>query len=228
MSAASGDPPGVLDQLGRIDIYVLDQIMRGNITPRMRILDAGCGEGRNSEYLMRCGAEVHGVDADPAAIERVQALAARVAPGLPSKNFLAADLSELPFPDGHFGAVMCSAVLHFAPDEAGFDRMVEEMWRVLEPNGLFFARLASTIGMEDRVTLRRGRWFGLPDGSDRFLVDEAYLLRVSARLGATFVDPLKTTVVQGMRAMTTWVLRKGPTPAAPPSHPPDPPRLAQP
>jgi len=209
MSAHIAAQDDLLARFGRIDIYVFDQLLRGNITPRMRILDAGCGAGRNAEYLMRCGAEVHGVDADPLQVDRTRALAAQIAPGLPAENFSAHSLTELPFPDGHFGAVICSAVLHFAEDEAGFEAMVAEMWRVLEPGGVFFARLASTIGMEGATTPMRGRWHHLPDGSDRFLVDEAYLMRVGAGLDATLIDPLKTTVVQGMRAMTTWVLRKG-------------------
>jgi 2-polyprenyl-3-methyl-5-hydroxy-6-metoxy-1,4-benzoquinol methylase len=198
----------ILAQFARIDIYVFDQILRGNITPGMRILDAGCGGGRNSEYLMRCGAEVHGIDADPEAIERIRMLAARVAPALPADNFTVGGLSEIPYPADHFGAVLCSAVLHFAEDETEFERMVSEMWRVLQPGGLFFARLASTIGIEDRVELQGGRWHRLPDGTDRFLVDEAYLMTMTARLGGRPIDPLKTTVVQGMRSMTTWVLRK--------------------
>lgn len=198
----------LLSQFGRIDIYVFDQILRGNITPRMRILDAGCGAGRNAEYLMRAGADVHGVDSDPAQIERIRRLAGDVAPGLPAGNFVATALSDLPFPDAHFGAVICSAVLHFARDESDFEAMTAEMWRVLEPGGIFFARLASTIGIEGLVTRRAGRWHHLPDGSERFLVDEAYLMHRASELGGQAVDPLKTTVVQGMRAMTTWVLRK--------------------
>jgi tellurite methyltransferase len=58
------------------------------------------------------------------------------------------------------------------------------------------------------VTPIRDRWHRMPDGSDRFLVDEEYLLRMTSDLGAEQLDPLKTTVVQNMRAMTTWVLRK--------------------
>ena len=144
---------------------------------------------------------------------RARALAAECAPGLPPDNFQAARIAELPFPDAGFDAVICSAVLHFAEDEAEFEAMMSEMWRVLRPRGLFFARLASTIGIEDRVRRVRDRWHHLPDGSDRFLVDEAYLGRVAADLGATQLDPLKTTVVQGMRAMTTWVLEKGGVPS---------------
>lgn len=199
----------LLAEFGRIDIYVFDQLLRGRITPSMRVLDAGCGAGRNSEYLMRCGADVFGVDSDATQIERIRRVASEAAPRLPSTNFTVGRLDDLPFADGLFDAVICSAVLHFAEDTADFEAMISEMWRVLRPGGVFFSRLASTIGIEGRVTPLRDRWHRLPDGSDRFLVDEAYLLGITAELGGNLLDPLKTTVVQNMRSMTTWVLRKG-------------------
>jgi hypothetical protein len=96
-------------------------------------------------------------------------------------------------------------VLHFADDAAHFERMIDEMWRTLAPRGLFFARLASNIGLE-AVIGPGGRRVRLPDGSDRFVVDESMLVALTARLGAQLADPLKTTVVQGMRAMTTWCI----------------------
>ncbi|MEN8377065.1 MAG: class I SAM-dependent methyltransferase [Gemmatimonadota bacterium] len=198
----------ILAEFGRIDIYVFDQLMRGRITPEMRVLDAGCGGGRNSVYLMRCGAEVFGVDTDPAEIDRIRGVASEAAPGLPATNFRVGRLTDLPFADHYFNAVICSAVLHFAEDSAEFEAMVAEMWRVLDHGGVFFSRLASTIGIEERVEHLRDRWHHLPDGSDRFLVDEDYLLRMTSDLGGELLDPLKTTVVQNMRSMTTWVLRK--------------------
>ncbi len=200
----------LLAQFGQIDIYVFDQLLRGRITPRMKVLDAGCGDGRNSEYLMRCGADVFGVDADPAQIKRVQAVAAASAPDLPSSNFSVAKITKLPFPDGNFEAVICSAVLHFAQDEPEFERMVDEVWRVLGAGGVLFTRLASVIGLEDRVELVCNRRHRLPDGTERFLVDEEYLLRLTSALGGELLDPIKTTNVQNLRAMTTWVLGKGP------------------
>jgi hypothetical protein len=46
------------------------------------------------------------------------------------------------------------------------------------------------------------------DGSEWFLVDEATLLKLTEEMNAVLVDPLKTTIVQDYRCMTTWVLRK--------------------
>ena len=113
------------------------------------------------------------------------------------------------FPDEFADAVLSSAVLHFARNDAQFDGMVREMWRVLRPGGLLFSRLASDIGMETRMQRIDGRRCLLPDGSERYLVDEAMLLDLTRHLGGRLIDPLKTTIVQDARCMTTWVVRKG-------------------
>lgn len=196
------------DYFGGIDIYLFDQLLKGRFDPSMRMLDAGCGGGRNLVYFLRQGYAVYGVDASEDAIAQVQQLARTLAPQVPMDHFQVADLADLPFSDEHFDAVLCSAVLHFADDEAHFDRMLAEMNRVLKPGGLFFARLASTIGIEERVHHLEGRWFALPDGSNRFLVDEAMLLDRTERWGGRLLEPIKTTNVQNLRAMTTWVVRK--------------------
>jgi SAM-dependent methyltransferase len=96
--------------------------------------------------------------------------------------------------------------LHFAKDEEQFRAMLAELWRVLRPGGLLFCRLGSRIGMEFRRL--RDNVFLLPDGSKWFLVDEEMLLELTGELDAVLVDPIKTTIVQDHRCMTTWVLRK--------------------
>ncbi len=194
------------EQFGQIDIYVFDQILRGNITPGQRVLDAGCGFGRNLVYLLREGAEIFAVDANPDAIAHVQALAAQLAPTLPTANFRVGAIEELPLPDNFADVVLCNSVLHFASDDSHFFRMLEELWRVLRPGGLLFCRLGSRIGME--FPHLHGNRFRIGDGSEWFLVDEAMLLDITEQLNAVLVDPLKTTVVQDHRCMTTWVLRK--------------------
>ena len=201
-------PPNLSEWFGGIDIYLFDQLLKERIVPGSRILDAGCGSGRNLVYFLRSGYEVFAVDESSAAIAQTRRLAAELAPHLPANGFREEPVERMSFSDGQFDVVLSSAVLHFASDEQRWESMVKEMWRVLKPGGIFFARLASSIGIEEKVGLIDGRRYHLPDGSERFLVDEPMLLRVTEELGGEFLEPIKTTIVQNLRAMTTWCLRK--------------------
>lgn len=202
--------PTLQEQFGQIDIYLFDQLLSQRIVPCMRVLDAGCGSGRNLVYLMRNGYDVCGADSDPAAIDAIRKLAAELLPRLPAYNFRLEPVEAMTFPAACADVVISSAVLHFARDDAQFQAMLLGSWRVLKPGGMFFCRLASTIGMEDRFHRIEGRRFALPDSTERYLVDESLLLDLTASLGGKLMDPLKTTVVQNQRCMTTWVLRKNP------------------
>ncbi len=196
--------------LGEIDIYLLDQIMRGNFRNRRTILDAGCGNGRNLVHFLREGYAVHAADRSAEAVARTRTLAAALRPDLPEENFRAEEIENLTFPEAFFDGIICSAVLHFAENEEHFNAMLDRMWRTLAPGGLLFTRLASDIGIEDRVERLDRRWARLPDGSSRFLVDLDFLLSATARLDAELTDPIKTVNVQNLRCMTTWSLRKKP------------------
>ena len=196
--------PKLQDLFGQIDIYLFDQLLRGNLVTGMRIFDAGCGSGRNLVYLLREGYDVYGVDADPYAVE----ITRRLARPLPLENFRGERLEAMSFPDAFADVVISSAVLHFARDDEQFRAMLQGTWRVLKPGGLLFCRLASSIGMERKIQRVEGRRFLLPDGSERYLVDAELLAGLTKELGGQLVDPLKTTVVQDQRSMTTWVLRK--------------------
>ena len=199
-------PLSLQDQFGQIDIYLFDQILRGNIEPGMTVVDAGCGYGRNLVYLLRHGCRVFALDEDPEGVEHVRKLSASLQTGLPDENFQVGPIDRMPFPDGLADVVLCSAVLHFARDDRHFRAMLAELWRVLKPGGLFFCRLGSRIGMDFEHL--RGNIYRIPDGSEWFLVDQPMLLALTDELNAVLVDPLKTTVVQDYRCMTTWVLRK--------------------
>jgi SAM-dependent methyltransferase len=196
----------VQEQFGQIDIYVFDQILRGNLGPGMRILEAGCGYGRNLVHLLREGCEVFAVDLNAEAVEHVRKLSASLGTCLPAENFQVAPVEQMPFPDASADAVICSAVLHFARSEDHFRAMLSELWRVLRPGGLLFGRLASRIGMD--FPRAEGDLYRMPDGQHWFLVDEVMLLDLTTELKGVLVDPLKTTIVQNHRCMTTWVLRK--------------------
>jgi tellurite methyltransferase len=198
----------LLDQFGDIDIYLFDQILRGRIRQGDRVLDAGCGSGRNLVYLLRAGIDVAATDCNPVAVAEARTLAARLAPGLPPDQFREEPVERSTFSDETFTVVISSAVLHFARDDQQFQAMVSSMWRVLAPRGMLFARLATSIGIESRIRPLGDRRFILPDGSTRYLADETILMDLTERLGGQLLDPLKTTLVQDQRAMTTWVVRK--------------------
>ncbi len=192
------------EQFGQIDIYLFDQLLKGRIAPGMRVLDSGCGGGRNLVYLLRQGYDVYASDLDAHAVASVRALA----PGLPDTNFRVEATENMSFEDGSADVVISNTVLHFARDDAHFEAMLRGLWRVLKPGGLFFARLGSTIGMENQVRRIEGRRYWSPDGSERYLVDAAVLVAHTEKLGGELLDPIKTTVVQDQRSMTTWVMRK--------------------
>ena len=196
------------DQFGEIDVYLFDQLLRGRITQESRVLDAGCGTGRNLVYLMRAGFDVWGVDASPAAIEQVRGMAARLSPRLDPARFRVEAVERMSFEDASMDVVVSSAVLHFARDDAHWTAMIREMWRVLAPGGMLFARLATSVGQSTLHHLGGGRYL-MPDGDTRYVVDHERLLEVTEQLGGSLLDPLKSTVVHERRSMGTWVVRKG-------------------
>lgn len=198
---------GLRAQFGEIDIYLFDQLLRGRFDTRRRVLDAGCGSGRNLPFFLQHGFDVRGVDSDADAVRSARQLVAALDPAAPLDQIRQASLEAIPWDDHSADVVIGSAVLHFAADERAFGAMLREMWRILAPGGLFFARLATSIGIERHLPASRGR-MRLPDGTERFVADERLLLDWTAELGGTLADPLKTTNVQNVRCMTTWVLVK--------------------
>lgn len=196
------------EQLGDIDIYLFDQILRGRVTEGMRVLDAGCGGGRNIVLLLREGFDVWGVDESPERIAQIRELAKRLAPRLGANRFRVEPVEAMSHVDASMDVVISSAVLHFARDDAHWHAMVREMWRVLASGGMLFARLATTVGQPALVPLG-GRRYLMPDGSERYLVDHEMLIDVTRALGGSLVDPVRSSVVHGLRSMGTWVVRKG-------------------
>ena len=196
------------EQFGGVDVYLFDQLLKGRFDPRMRILDAGCGSGRNLVYFLREGFDVCGVDVSPDAIEHVRSLARTLAPRLPGENFRREPVEKMSFEGESFDAVLSSAVLHFARDEAHWLAMMREMWRVLKPGGIFFARLSSSDGVGGYIEHLGGRRYRLPGGVEWLLADERMLRETTDSLRGELTEPLKTVVVHGARSMSVWCMRK--------------------
>jgi SAM-dependent methyltransferase len=204
-------PPSGLDLrawFGDIDLYLFDQLLKGRLKPPMRILDAGCGTGRNLPYFLRSGFDVYACDEDEDALDHVRELAAELAPALPADHFRVEKVEAMTFPSARFDLVICNAVLHFAGDEAHFQAMLDGLWKVTAPGGILFMRLSSTIGIESRLTRLDSGKYRMPTGGEWFLATEAKILLATERLGGELVEPLRSVNVQNLRCMTTWILRK--------------------
>ncbi len=195
------------ETFGNIDIYLFDQLLKARYDNLNKVLDVGCGSGRNLRYFLRNGYEVFGIDTAPQAIEAVKQLSAELAPKNSLENFMVCTAESLPYDDASFDLIICSAVLHFARDEQHFYNMLSSIFRVLKSGGYFFARLASDMGIEELVRPLGNRRYLLPDGSERFLVNEQMLLAYTHEFGELY-EPIKTTNVQNMRCMTTWCVQK--------------------
>ncbi|MGN6178297.1 MAG: class I SAM-dependent methyltransferase [Mucilaginibacter sp.] len=201
-------PNSLQQQLGNIDIYLFDQLLKGRFDDCHKIIDIGCGSGRNLHYFLQNDFEVYGIDPDAGAVEYVKQLSAQLAPDNPQENFIITTAEQLPHPNNSFDLAICSAIFHFAKSHKHFDEMLRSVWRVIKPGGYLFARLASDIGIEKLVIPIGDGVYILPDGSTRYLVNQQTLLQYTAELDAELFEPIKTTNVQNLRCMTTWCLQK--------------------
>jgi len=177
--------------------------MKGRYKPDDKILDAGCGYGRNLHWFLRNDIVIYGVDQDPAAIHDLQ----RRYPAFAGR-FRVGAVEKIPFVDGLFDHIISSAVLHFARDTVHFRQMIAEMVRVLGPSGSLFIRMTSDIGIENAVRLAGDGVYDIPDGSRRFLLTRALLEDVMEENGLSFLEPLKTVNVNDVRCMSTVMLRR--------------------
>lgn len=197
------------EEFGNIDIYLFDQLLKGHYKNCHKIIDLGCGNGRNLVWFLKNGYEVYGIDQDAHAIDAVRDLATRLASELAFNNFRVGTIDQnIPFEYESFDLVICNAVLHFAENQHHFDLMLHTAWELLKPDGHLFVRTASSIGIEHLIKpIGNGRYL-LPDNSERFLVDMKMLMAFKEKTNAIQYEMIKTTNVQNLRAMTTWCLQK--------------------
>lgn len=203
------DIPSLNRLLGNIDIYLLDQLLKGRFSKEMRILDAGCGEGRNAVYFIRDGYQLFGIDQNPLAIKMARMQASTIYPDYDVLRFQTADVEDIPFHQHAFDAVISSAVLHFAKNTAHFHQMVDEMMRVLKPNGMLFLRMATGFGgILDLSTSAGDGCYLLPDGSQRFVLTEKLLQEIQVKHHLSYLEPPKSVLLHGQRAMGVFVMVK--------------------
>lgn len=194
--------------LGNIDIYLLDQILKGRFTKEIKILDAGCGEGRNTVYFIREGYQIFGIDPNETAIQYCRYQAKSLDPNYDIHRFQEGKLENVPFHKDSFDAVICSAVLHFAQSVDNFWEMIDEIQRILKPGGIFWFRMCTGFGdiLSKSEPIGQGRYH-LPDNSERFVFTAEYVDKLLSK-GFKYIENPKSVLVLGQREMGVFVLEK--------------------
>ena len=194
--------------LGNVDNYLLDQLLKGRFIKDMKILDVGCGEGRNAVYFLQKDYSIFGIDPNEVAIQYCRYLAKTINPETDIHRFQIGDGAAIPFHAPAFDAVISSAVLHFAEGHAHFWKMIEEIHRVLKPGGIFWMRMCTSLGniLEESQHLGEGI-YALPDGSERYVLLPEGLQELE-RVGFRFLESPKTVLVYGQREMGVFLMEK--------------------
>lgn len=195
--------------LGNLDIYLLDQILKGRFSFHQKILDVGCGEGRNTVYFIREGYQIFGVDHNPVAIQMARLQAKSLRSDYDIYRFQVCDIKDMPLHKAAFDVIISSAVLHFATCHEHFFLMMDEMMRVLKPGGLFFLRMTTSFGGIIGLSESMGEGvYLLPDGSKRYLLTEDLLERMQKKFGLKNLEPPKSVLVHNQRAMGVFIMEK--------------------
>jgi ubiquinone/menaquinone biosynthesis C-methylase UbiE len=190
--------------LGNTDIYLVDQILKNRYAASDRILDAGCGRGRNLQWFLAQDMEVYASDRDPETISNLLL----DHPTLKKDRVQCCPVETMPYDDNFFDHIISSAVLHFAENEDHFLGMIAEMVRVLKPGGSLFIRMTTDRSIENRTQPLGQGVYLIPDGSTRFLLTDALLQKVLHRFNLSLAEPFKFVNVEDLRAMCTLLLVK--------------------
>jgi ubiquinone/menaquinone biosynthesis C-methylase UbiE len=193
-------------QLGKTDIYIIDQLMKGRIRKEDSLLDAGFGRGRNLEYFVRNNYNISGIDLNPEYLPIILDQVKTWNPAYPRDKFSNASVASMPFQSESFDFVFCVAVLHFAKSHDHFWTMLNELLRVLKKGGFLLFRMTSWHTF-DHVPRTNSGLVTIADG-ERYMLDIEDFRNFTKEKGYSLVEPIKTTNVDGLRAMTTILSQK--------------------
>lgn len=156
-----------------------------------RVLDLGCGSGRDSLAFLRAGFAVDAVDGSARMAEAAGGLT-----GLPVAHALFSDYE----PKGPYDGIWaCSSLLHVPAAELPV--IISKYARALKPGGTFY--LSFKLGSHDGM--RGGRWFtDLDEPALRALIAEVPGLRVDRVDVTSDVRPGRS----GEKWLNAWCVRE--------------------
>lgn len=155
--------------------FALEQInsFLGRIPAGARILDAGCGSGRDAAIFLAKGVQVTGIDLSRGML-RIASIQA------PTANFVLGTLLSTPFLAQSFDGVWAQASLHHMEDFDDVRKALQEFWRLLKPEGILHLSVRARDDFE-ATRLITNELSEVPRFYRFFSIDEISLLLESSK-----------------------------------------------
>jgi len=135
----------LLDNFANTDLEIIDQVLKGRIPPESKILDAGCGEGRNLTYFIKNNYRLWALDRELLAVKYCQFYCKGLNPTFKTENILQERIEEMLFPQGFFDVVFCINVIHAAESADQSGQMMNRLHKVLKEDGFLLLKYKTEI-----------------------------------------------------------------------------------
>lgn len=195
-------------ELGNADLLLIDQILKGRFQPDARILDAGCGEGRNMVYFVNNHFPVYGLDQNPEMVTMARLIARSINKNYTVENIIQGTIEKNPFPATFFDVVLCINVLHAARDTDHFFEMVESLLKVLRKGGGLYIGMASISPAGEECITSSSRKNNESDTPVKILMNEDLMRRLLELKTIEKDGPAQFHQIEGSICMTGIWFRK--------------------
>ncbi|MCB6203830.1 class I SAM-dependent methyltransferase [Extibacter muris] len=166
------------------DMQMVYQPFLSLVKPQGRILDLGCGSGRDSRYFIRHGYQVEAVDGSPAL--------ARLASEYIGQEVICGRIEELEYDQEFDGIWACASLVHI--EKKDMPEILKKLKRALNLEGILY------------ISLKYGEGEGVKDGRFFSYYDEVQLRKVFNRLKYLKIIKLfRTEDVRQERKQELWI-----------------------
>ncbi|MEM6735448.1 MAG: methyltransferase domain-containing protein [Bacteroidota bacterium] len=187
---------------GDMDLFLIDAILKGKIPQEGKVLDIGCGEGRNGIFFINEEYEYLGIDQNASRISLIDYLSKSSKTAI--ARFQVGRMQEIDLSE-EFDVIICSRILHFAENEQDFQLIWRNIVQHLNTQGvLYFSMDSAMIGQE--VKAKGNGKYEFQDGHISYALNPSlyeYMLK-----GFSELEYLKTVIYNNKRINSFGLLRK--------------------
>ncbi|MCE9628722.1 MAG: class I SAM-dependent methyltransferase [Candidatus Vogelbacteria bacterium] len=179
-----------------------------------KVLDLGCGAGRNTEMIWSLGFNVYGVDLHEDMVSTTMTRMKTLAPEINwSLRIVQTDMTSLPYMDGSFDVVLSNGVYHNVSSVEDLEIAIQESARVLSNNGFLCINIFTSKYI-DHNTLEKessNHLYTTKEGLDMILISSEELIAICDKYNLKLQENLTEYVSEvstGKRSVARGVFKK--------------------